>query len=83
MKTNKHQTLLLVKAKQAVRAMERQELTGQVLEWDLNPITGSEAECLHVVSHLFHLSEREFAPPPDVSGGRIILLIKGGLPSYL
>src|SRR6516225_1129109 len=59
--------------------MKRQELTGQVIEWDLSPLPGPEAECLHVVSYLCYFRERERAPPPNLSGGRIILLITRGL----
>jgi hypothetical protein len=59
--------------------MKRQELTGQVVEWDLSPISGREAERLHVVSFIFYSREPESAPPPDLSGGWIILLITRGL----
>src|SRR6516225_3434298 len=59
--------------------MKRQELTGQVIEWDLSPIPGPEAKRLHVVSFFFYFREPESAPPPDLSGGRIIFLITRGL----
>jgi len=59
--------------------MKRQELTGQVIERDLSPISGPEAERLHVVSYLFYFRERKRAPPPNLSGGWIILLITRGL----
>src|SRR5262249_42199877 len=56
--------------------MKRQELTGQVIEWDPPTTRGSESERLHVVSQIFHLRERQLAHPPNLSGGRIVLLIR-------
>jgi len=62
--------------------MKRQELTRQIFKWNLTSVTGSKAECLHVVSNLFHFGKREFATPSDFSGRRVILPVKGWFPNY-
>src|SRR6516162_6107947 len=58
------------------RDMKCQELTGQIIEWDPPSTWRSEPERLHVVSHIFHLRERQLAHPPNPSGGRIVLLVR-------
>src|SRR5215510_9341053 len=62
----------------AWRNMEREELSGQVVERDIAAVRGPEAERLDVVSDVFHLGEPEFAEPSDFSGSRIIPLITCG-----
>src|SRR5262245_51558655 len=58
--------------------MEREELSGQVVERDVTAVRGPEAECLDVVSNVFHLDELEFAEPSDISSSRIVPLITCG-----
>src|SRR5215510_2441008 len=58
--------------------MEREELSGQVVERDVAAVRGPEAERLDVVSDVFHLGELEFAEPSDISGNRIVPLITCG-----
>src|SRR5262245_37224242 len=60
------------------RNMEREKLSGQVVERDIAAIRGPEAERLDVVSDVFHLGELEFAEPSDFSGSRIVPLITCG-----
>ena len=59
--------------------MERHELAGQVLEGDWPATRGAEAEGLHLVSLVGHAREGELAPPPDLSGGRIVFPVTRGL----
>src|SRR5207247_5595837 len=49
------------------------ERAGDVLEGDWTHTRGAEAECLHLLRLVDHVRERELAPPPDFSGGRVIL----------
>src|SRR5262245_32216318 len=58
--------------------MEREELSGQVVERDASAVRGPEAERLDIVRNVFHFGEREFPEPADFSGRRIIPLITGG-----
>src|SRR5262249_11919262 len=58
--------------------MEREELSGQVVERDIAAVRGSEAERLDVVRDVFHLDELECAEPSDFSGRRIVPLITCG-----
>src|SRR5215475_14248800 len=58
--------------------MEREELSGQVVERDISAVRGSEAERLDVVCDVFHLDELEFAEPSDMSSSRIVPLIMCG-----
>src|SRR5215470_13034516 len=60
------------------RHMEREKLSGQVVERDVSAIRGPEAERLDVVSDVFHLDELECAEPSDFSCSRIVSLIACG-----
>src|SRR5215471_19657257 len=60
------------------RHMEREELSGQVVERDIAAVRGSEAERLDVVRDVFHVGELECAKPSDFSGRRIVPLIPCG-----
>src|SRR5262245_23794279 len=60
------------------RSMEREALSGQVVERDIDAVRGSEAERLDVVSDVFHVGELECAKPSDFSGSRIVPLIPCG-----
>src|SRR5215468_346522 len=60
------------------RNMEREELSGQVVERDVSSVRGSEAERLDVVSDVFHVGELECAEPSDFSYSRIVPLITCG-----
>src|SRR5215471_20620701 len=60
------------------RNMEREELSGQVVERDIAAVRGPEAERLDVVSDLFHFGELKCAEPSDFAGRRIVSLITCG-----
>src|SRR5215467_12573107 len=62
----------------AWRNMEREELSGQVVERDVAAVRGPEAERLDVVSDLFHFGELKLAEPSDFSCSRIVPLITCG-----
>src|SRR5262245_17149712 len=55
------------------RDMQRDELTGQIIEWDLRPICELEAERLYVVCNNLHICENELTQPPNFSSRRIVL----------
>src|SRR5262245_42334103 len=58
--------------------MERQELSGQVVERDVSAVRRPEAERFYVVRDVFRFGELEFAKPSDFSSRRIVLLIIRG-----
>src|SRR5215470_10716858 len=60
------------------RNMEREELSGPVVERDIAAVRGPEAERLDVVRDVFRLGELECAKPSDFSGRRIVPLITCG-----
>jgi hypothetical protein len=55
------------------RDVERQELSGQIVEGDLGTVGWPEAECLDVVGHVLLLGEHELAEPSQFTGGLVVL----------